>query len=280
MALGAGWEIGQAIAGIADSAFKTGYNVYTDQRDYWHNKHVQEETWRREDSAIQRRVADAQAAGINPYDAISGAGGAASGQTVSQHSNSLPTGSLMDTFAAIKQNKILDEKVKQEKDNTETNRLGQFYQRMMAQNAYIDFLNNYERFGYEHGKYPDLDFYSGRMGFDDIDKRKGYPMSQGYQPGGYDYSSNSPFNRMLDASMQNYLNQSDMLRKENLWFNTNEILNAINSGTGSIGNLFGAFGNATGGYRNIQTGRYFKNQNNFYDSYNSNKRPIGFNFSY
>lgn len=276
----AGWEIGQAIAGIADGLFNTGYNVYTDQRDYWRNKHVQEETWRREDSAIQRRVSDAQAAGINPYDAISGGAGASSGQAIVQHSNSLQPGSLMDKFTAIKQNKILDEKLKQERDNTETNRLGQFYQRIMAKNAYIDFLNNYERYAYEHGKYPQVDFYSGRMGFSDIDKRKGYVMSEGYVPGDYNYSENTPFNRMLNANMQNFLNQSDMLRKENLWYNTNEILNAINSGAGSVGNIFGAFGNATGGYRNIQTGRYFRNQNNFYDSYNKNKNPIGFNFSY
>lgn len=52
--------------------------LYQDQFDW--NKHVQQQTWQREDTALQRMVEDAQAAGISP---LSGVSGHASGSTVS-----------------------------------------------------------------------------------------------------------------------------------------------------------------------------------------------------
>lgn len=52
--------------------------LYQDQFDW--NKHVQQQTWQREDTALQRMVEDAQSAGISP---LSGLSGHASGSTVS-----------------------------------------------------------------------------------------------------------------------------------------------------------------------------------------------------
>lgn len=75
---------------LIGNLFKTGYNIYQDQRDYNYQKNLQKELFERDDNAIQRRMLDAQKAGINPLFAIgSGVGGVTSAGTISSKPLSL-----------------------------------------------------------------------------------------------------------------------------------------------------------------------------------------------
>ena len=70
----------EIIAGIVKGAVDSGYGIYQDQRDFWQQKETQNEIFRREDNAVQRRVADLEQAGLNKNLAAgSGAGAGAAG---------------------------------------------------------------------------------------------------------------------------------------------------------------------------------------------------------
>lgn len=79
------------------------YERQADERNFEYQKQLQNTIFHREDNALQRRMADAQAAGLNPFDAA-GSGGAGAGAVVSKNSTpSLPSlGGLVDQYAAIK----------------------------------------------------------------------------------------------------------------------------------------------------------------------------------
>lgn len=77
---------------LLTSLFKTGYNIYQDQRDYKYQKDLQKELFARDDNALQRRMLDAEKAGINPLFALgSGDAGVTSAGTMTSKSLSMDT---------------------------------------------------------------------------------------------------------------------------------------------------------------------------------------------
>lgn len=70
--------IGEAFAGAVQGLGKVGIGIY----NAWRTQKNQEIQWKREDTALQRRVKDAEAAGFNKWSQL-GSSGASSNTTVS-----------------------------------------------------------------------------------------------------------------------------------------------------------------------------------------------------
>lgn len=252
-----------SMAQATNDLFRLGYGIYTDQRDNAYQRQLNETMMSREDSAIQRRVADAVKAGINPYDAIGAGSGAGASAGTGFKSSGLPeglnVGSLLD-FSIAK------ERVKQEKEKTKQESIATGILRNQSILAGLD--KTYALFGFYNntGFVPKQDYEFGRFGFvhDGLTTEE---MLNAY--------NKSPQAKQFWASYANFMNQSDMLRKENQWYNANQILDAINSGTGSVGNIIGAFHGGASSYRDINVGSYYRNQNR---DYSNQKLPakIGF----
>lgn len=156
--------------------FNTGYDVYQDQRDtkfrnkvFDYQKDLQQNIFNREDTALQRRMADAEKAGLNPFSVANGSGAGAgsvvgtSGASAAHNVRSTNLlgnyGAYLDAMNAIEQNKQIKEQTRilqQENEikNTErmqakrlntVNEITTLLDRgIPAKNIYFDFSRNEE----------------------------------------------------------------------------------------------------------------------------------------
>lgn len=249
-----------SMAQATNDLFRLGYGIYTDQRDNIYQRELNETMMEREDSAIQRRVKDAIKAGINPYDAIGAGSGAGASAGTGYKSSGLPEGLNLGSLLDYS---VMKEKLRQERERTRQEKMASTITSDNAIRSAIE--REYALLGFENstGFEP---FTNADGGFRII-----YPTNENY----YDYYKRSPHYKQFMASYANFMNQSDILRKENQWYNANQILDAINSGTGSVGNILGAFHGGASSYRDINVGTYYRNQNR---DYSNQKLPakIGF----
>ena len=89
-------DILSGAAGLANTV----YNFYTNKRDFDYQKALQQTMFEREDTAVQRRMADLQAAGINPNIAAGSA--ASAGSVVSRsNTNDVNMGTALDMVQAL-----------------------------------------------------------------------------------------------------------------------------------------------------------------------------------
>ncbi len=257
----AGAEI---IAGIVKGAVDSGYSIFQDQRDFWQQRRTQDTIWRREDNAVQRRVADLEKAGLNKNLAAGSAAGA--GAVVSRSSSkNVEVGSVLDVLQQVELLKKQREDTKRAKaeadmaqtqktmlDNEQynislTNALDKanlFYEMGLNPLIYFDVEN--------HGGYADykpkvsMDFNnlnvlnsSDSMNSDEVDP---YHVGTAYIK---DFQF-SPFYQALNSNYSNIRNSSSILELQQMLsqkqydnYDTDKAFERVNSVISSIGDLGG-----------------------------------------
>lgn len=203
------FDLGAGIVGMANTA----YNLYTNKRDFDYQKALQQQIFEREDTAVQRRMADLKAAGLNPNLAAGSAAGA--GAVVSRSTtNDVDMGSALDMIQAANQIKLQKQEVKNKQEENEILK----FQKSMAeredakmewQNT-LDLAQTLSQLGipikirkYETGP--------GTFWFDIKSPSEG---EQYYKP---------KYLEALDYELSQLKNSADLLQKDNEWYKADKI---------------------------------------------------------
>ena len=229
--------IGEAIAGAIEGLFNGGINLYNSQRDFDYQKRVQQEVWNREDNAVQRRMRDLEAAGLNPNLAAGSAAsaGAVVGRSNTPNQNISAVGNALDFATHVQQlrnereqNKILKNQEKLTGANA-----------ALANNeALLDNLELNTLLGLKsYVKYNDKgEMYVQHSGIDNIKH-----MTR----------ENSPLMNYLYWQFQNNKNSADLLQKNVDWYTTDKIADYV----ATAGGLFSHAGSGLSGI-----GSFYKNK--------------------
>lgn len=222
--------IGEIIAGAVEGTFNSGINLWNtilQQQKFDYDKAIQQTVFQREDTAVQRRMADLEAAGLNPQLAAGSAAGAGSVvSTQAPQIRNVDIGAVLDTATAI-------EKIKQAKQETEN---------LKKQGRLIDAQRDKTMFDAATSEYNaqylanENDYLFGEhWSLDNM----GYLANR----------ENGKFWQIMDYQLSNQKNSADLLQKQNDWYTANQIINAVGNVLGDVSGLAGGFNSAAKGFQ-------------------------------
>lgn len=250
-------KLGTAIVGLG-SAAATGYSIYRNQKDIDYQKSLQNDIFNREDNAVQRRMNDLQAAGLNPNLAAGSAAGAGAvvGRSNTPGINGNPLGDALDFAQHVAQleaqhteNRILNNQEK----------MSDYYKDTAHLQNVLDQAQLLWQLGIKDGL---------QLGVDSDGNWNIRADTGHFKKGLYNISAYAPIFHTLEWQYQNNRNSADLLQKENQWYNAKNIVDVVGQtarSLGGIGSFASGIGNAYRGF-NYQAPNYntYNNSRNFY----------------
>lgn len=242
--------IAEAVAGLAGSAFNSIYTIYRNQQ-----------LDRREDNAIQRRMADLQAAGLNPLLAANGNGAGASAGL----STNLDTSGLANVSQTLYNIRNRREEYKQ----------NQLYTKLLEQQVADGKLNailNNLQFNALMG----TNFSGGRSAlYNRFGDLKGLPTYRSNGSGIIDDMNNSPFFKTLQNEVNFGLNQTLFNLKTQGYMNGLGLAQDTIAPLLQLGQLFNFAGQGYSnffGRKNFNSSQYQGTTSNYNHNYNYRQR--------
>lgn len=206
-----------AIGSIGSSLASGLYSLYQDKRDYEYKVNLQNQVFEREDSAVQRRVADLEAAGLNKNLAAGSA--ANSGSVVSSSSKDVNLGGALDGLAALSQIKAVNAQ-------TENYRKQNELLKKQIEVANVDAMKARRENALDE---MHTEWLLGSNGFQ---RQSGTAWDYSFKENSDFYKS--PLFQMWFNDLENNRNSAHILETQSEWANANQVLNAAGTVGGKL----------------------------------------------